>query len=56
MTLVKEKCDMFGCDQPRYRALSVAPGTVLKLCLTHFVEEGGVVVEEADQAKPQDPS
>ncbi len=56
MSLVKEKCDMFGCDEPYYRALPVAPGTALKLCLIHFVEEGGAVEEEVDQAGPQDPS
>ncbi len=56
MTLVKEKCSMFGCDELSYQALTVAPGTVLKLCLKHFIEEGGVVVEEVDQAGAQDPS
>ncbi len=55
MTLVKEKCAVFGCDERSYQALTVAPGTVLTLCLEHFVEEGGVVEEEADQAGPQDP-
>ncbi len=53
MTIVKEKCAMFGCEQLFYQALTVAPGTVLKLCLKHFVEEGGVVVEEVAQAGPQ---
>ncbi len=56
MTLVKEKCSMFGCDEVSYRGLAVAPGTVLKLPLKHFIEEGGVVVEEADRDGPQDPS
>ena len=56
MTLVKEKCDMFGCDEPYHQALPVAPGTVLRLCLIHFVEEGGSVEEEVDQAGPQDTS
>ena len=56
MTLVKEKCAMFGCDELSYRALTVAPGTVLVLCLKHFVEEGGVVEEDVDQAGPQIPS
>ena len=50
MTLVIEKCSMFGCEELSYRALTVAPGTVLKLCLKHFIEEGGVVEEEVDQA------
>ncbi len=53
MTLVKHKCDMFGCDEQSYQALTVAPGTVLKLCLIHFVEEGGEVVEGVDQAGRQ---
>ena len=56
MTLVKEKCAMFGCGEPSYQALTVAPGTVLKLCLMHFIEEGGVVEQEVDQAASQDPS
>ncbi len=56
MTLVKEKCSMFGCDEVSYRALTVAPGGVLKLRLKHFIEEGGVVIEEADRGGPQDPS
>ena len=53
MTIVKEKCAMFGCEELFYQALTVAPGTVLKLCLKHFVEEGGVVEEEVVQAGPQ---
>jgi len=53
MTIVKEKCGMFGCEELSYQALTVAPGTVLKLCLKHFVEEGGVVEEEVAQAGPQ---
>ncbi len=56
MTLVKEKCSMLGCDELSYQALTVAPGTALKLCLIHFVEEGGAVEEEVDQAGPQEPS
>ena len=56
MTLVEEKCSMFGCGELSYKALTVAPGTALKLCLKHFIEEGGVVVEEVDQDGPQDPS
>ena len=55
MTLVKAKCSMFGCDELSYRELTDAPGTVLKR-LKHFIEEGGVVVEEADRSGPQDPS
>ena len=53
MTLVKENCSMFGCHEQSYQALTVGPGTVLKLCLKHFVEEGGVVVEDVDQTDPQ---
>ena len=53
MTIVKEKCAMFGCEELFYQALTVAPGTVLRLCLKHFVEEGGVVEEEVAQARPQ---
>ncbi len=53
MTLVKEKCTMIGCKELSYQALTVAPGTVLRLCLKHFVEEGGVVEEEVAQAGPQ---
>ena len=56
MTLVKEKCSMFGCEELSCRALTVAPGTVVKLCLMHFVEEGGVVEEDVDQIGSQDPS
>ena len=56
MTLIKEKCSMFGCKELSYQALTVAPGTVLRLCLKHFIVEGGVVEEEVDQTGPQDPS
>ena len=56
MTLIKEKCSMFGCDEVSYRGLAVAPGTVLKLRLKHFIEGDGVVVDEAVRGGPQDPS
>ncbi len=56
MTQVKEKCSMFGCKELSHQALTVAPGTVLTLCLKHFVEEGGVVEEKAVQAGSQSPS
>ena len=56
MTIVKEKCNVFGCEELSYQALMVAPGTLLKLCLKHFIEEGGEVEEEVDRAGPQDPS
>ena len=47
---------MFGCDELCYRGLTVALGTVLKLRLKHFIDEGGVGVEEAVRGGPQDPS
>ena len=50
MTRSKERCSMFGCEELSYQALTVAPGTVLTLCLKHFIGEGGVVEEEVDQA------
>ena len=56
MTLVKEKCALIGCQELSYQALTVAPGTVVKLCLKHFIEEGGVVEKAVDQAGPQYPS
>jgi hypothetical protein len=37
---------MFGCGEISYRALAIAPATVVELCLAHFVDEGGVVDEE----------
>ena len=43
MTLVTQKCAMFGCRQEYYQTLAIAPATVVKLCFKHFVEEGGVV-------------
>ena len=55
MTLVKERCAMIGCEELSYQTLTVAPGTVLKLCLKHFIEEGGVVEEEAAQAAELSP-
>ena len=56
MTIVKDKCAMIGCEELSYQPLTVAPGTVLTLCLKHFIEEGGGVEEEVNQAGPQDPS
>lgn len=53
MTTVKEKCAMFGCEELSFQALTVAPGMALILCLRHFIEEGGVVEEEVDQAELQ---
>ena len=54
MTPVKDKCAMFGCGQVSYQALTLAPGTVLKLCLKHFTEEGGAVKQEPDQPQTGD--
>ena len=48
MTLVTQKCAMFGCHQQYYQTLAIAPGTVVNLCFKHFVEEGGIVEEEED--------
>ena len=42
MTVVTQKCGMFGCRQQYYQALAIAPATVVNLCFKHFVEEGGV--------------
>ena len=39
---------MFGCRELNYQALAIAPGTVVNLCIKHFVEEGGIVEEEED--------
>ncbi len=48
MTLVTQKCGMFGCHEEYYQSLAIAPATVVKLCFKHFVEEGGVVEEGED--------
>ena len=48
MTLVTQKCGMFGCHEDYYQALAIAPATVVKLCFKHFVEEGGVLEEEEE--------
>ena len=48
MTVVTQKCGMFGCRQQYYQALAIAPATVVNLCFKHFVEEGGVVEEWED--------
>ena len=55
MTLVTQKCGMFGCNERYYQALAIAPATVVNLCLKHFVEEGGVV-EEGEDNKESFPS
>ena len=48
MTVVTQKCGMFGCRQQYYQALAIAPATVANLCFKHFVEEGGVVEDGED--------
>jgi len=30
---------MIGCKRPVYRALPIAPGTVVELCSEHYAEE-----------------
>lgn len=35
----KTKCAMMGCSRPIYRALAIAPGTVVDLCAEHYAEE-----------------
>ena len=46
MEITKSKCSMFGCDEHSYRGLGIAPGTVVELCLQHFIAEGGVADEK----------
>ena len=36
---VKPKCAMMGCNRPVYRALAIAPGTVVNLRAEHYAEE-----------------
>ena len=48
MTLVTQKCAMFGCRERYYQTLAIAPATNVNLCFKHFVEEGGVVEEGED--------
>ena len=55
MTVVTQKCAMFGCHEPYYQALAIAPATVVNLCFKHFVEEGGVG-EEGEDNKESFPS
>ena len=50
MTMVTQKCAMFGCHDPYYQTLAIAPATNVNLCLKHFVEEGGVV-EAGEESK-----
>lgn len=39
MVTLKNKCAMIGCKRPIYRALAIAPGTVVELCSEHYAEE-----------------
>ncbi len=39
MVTVQSKCAMIGCKRPRFRALAIAPGTVVELCDVHFAQE-----------------
>ncbi|MCI0811941.1 MAG: hypothetical protein J4N69_09275 [Chloroflexi bacterium] len=39
MSSVKTKCAMIGCGRQTYRALAIAPGTVVELCAKHYAEE-----------------
>ena len=48
MTMVTQKCAMFGCREPYYQTLAIAPATNVNLCFKHFVVEGGVVEEPED--------
>lgn len=46
MADVKSRCAMIGCKRPIYRALAIAPGTVVDLCAEHFAEEKGNLDEQ----------
>ena len=50
MVTVQSKCAMIGCKRPRFRALAIAPGTVVELCAMHFEQE------KADLDKQSSPS
>ena len=39
MVNTKNKCAMIGCNRKVYRALAIAPGTVVELCAEHYSEE-----------------
>ena len=39
METVKSRCAMIGCSRKVYRALAIAPGTVVELCAEHYSEE-----------------
>jgi len=36
---MKVKCEMFGCNEPPYRVLQIAPGTNVELCKKHYEKE-----------------
>ena len=39
MERVKSKRAMIGCSRQVYRALAIAPGTVVELCAEHYAKE-----------------
>ena len=39
MVTTKNRCAMIGCSRKVYRALAIAPGTVVELCAEHYSEE-----------------
>ena len=39
MERVKSRCAMIGCNRKVYRALAIAPGTVVELCAEHYSQE-----------------
>ncbi len=48
MVGLKTKCAMIGCKRPVYRALAIAPGTVIELCAEHYAKER----EDLENKKP----
>lgn len=50
MATTQRKFSICGCVKDSFRALAIAPGTVVDLCLEHCVDEGGMVDEDADVA------
>jgi len=51
MTIVKDKCAMFGCQEPTFQMLTLGPGTSLRLCMKPYTEEGGTEAPEPRQAQ-----
>ena len=39
MVTTKNRCAMIGCSREVYRALAIAPGTVVELCAEHYSQE-----------------